>query len=246
MGVRSDTGFTIVEAMLFLAVSGLLTMGILVGSGVAIGQQRYRDSVNSLKSFIQDQYSDVTNVVNGRSNEWACDANGTIIEASGTDTQARGTSDCVLLGRYITIDTTGKILASANVVGYRAPGVEQATSDIVELQDNYTLQASPLDQETEDVKWGAQVVQPKTTNTMPFSMLVLRSPLSGSVMTFAAQGNHVPQALVTEDNITTQHNLCVNADLGTFVGSRLAVRIDAYATNQAAISIPSESEAVCD
>ena len=57
MSARTETGFTLVEAMLFLAITGLLTVGILVGSGVAISQQRYRDSVNSLKSFIQDQYS---------------------------------------------------------------------------------------------------------------------------------------------------------------------------------------------
>lgn len=246
MGVRSETGFTIVEAMLFLAVSGLLTMGILVGSGVAIGQQRYRDSVNSLKSFVQDQYADVTNVVNSRNSLWTCDANGTVIEASGSDAQPRGTSNCVLLGRYVTVDTTGKVLTSANVIGYRTPGAVQATSDIEELQSNYRLQISPLDQETGEVKWGAQIVQPKTTTPMPFSLLVLRSPLSGSIVTFAAQGEQTPTALVAPANVTTQHNLCVNADVGTFVGQRLAVRIDAHATNQAAISIPTENEGVCN
>lgn len=246
MSAQTDTGFTLVEAMLFLAITGLLTVGILVGSGVAIGQQRYRDSVNSLKSFIQDQYSDVTNVTNSRDNQWRCDANGNIIEASGADAQARGTSNCVLLGRYITINDTGTVLTSANVVGYRTPGAEVATSDIVELQNNYTLQASPLDQEEQEVKWGSRVVQPQSTTPMSFSMLVLRSPLSGSIMTFAAGGIQTPEALLVTNNVSTQHNLCVDADLGAFAGERLAVRIGAYATNQAAISIPAESESVCD
>jgi len=96
------------------------------------------------------------------------------------------------------------------------------------------------------VKWGSQVVQPQSTTPMPFSMLVLRSPLSGSVMTFAASGVQSPQALLLANNVSTQHNLCVNADAGTFVGERLAVRIDAHATNQAAVLIPAESEGVCD
>lgn len=246
MSARTETGFTLVEAMLFLAITGLLTVGILVGSGVAISQQRYRDSVNSLKSFIQDQYSDVTNVTNARNNQWRCDANGNVIEASGADAQARGTSNCVLLGRYITVNDNGTLLTSANVIGYRTPGVEPATSDIVELQNNYTLQVSPLDQEEQEVKWGSQIVQPQSTTPMPFSMLVLRSPLSGSVMTFAASGIQSPQALLLANNVSTQHNLCVHADAGTFVGERLAVRVDAYATNQAAVSIPAESEGVCD
>lgn len=246
MSARTETGFTLVEAMLFLAITGLLTVGILVGSGVAIGQQRYRDSVNSLKSFIQDQYNEVTNVTNNRGNEWRCDANGAVTETNGTDAQARGTSNCVLLGRYVTVNDNGTILTGANVVGYRTPGVDLATSDIVELQDNYTLQVSPLEQEEQDVKWGSRIVQPQSTTPMPFSMLVLRSPLSGSVMTFAASGVQAPQALLLANNVATQHNLCVDADPGTFVGERLAVRIGAYATNQAAVSIPAESEGVCD
>ena len=40
MGKQNTTGFTVIEVMLFLAVTGLLAIGILVGSGVAIGQQR--------------------------------------------------------------------------------------------------------------------------------------------------------------------------------------------------------------
>lgn len=246
MGARYEIGFTIVEAMLFLAITGLLTVGILAGSGIAISQQRYRDSVNSLKSFIQDQYSDVTNVTNSRNNQWRCDSNGNVIEASGDDAQARGTSNCVLLGRYLTIDNTGTALTSTNVLGYRTPGAEQATNDVAELRENYTLQISPLDQEIQEVKWGAQVVRPESTDPMPFSMLIIRSPLSGSIVTFAANDVQQPSALVRTDNITTQHNLCVNADIGTFVGDRLAVRVDAFATNQAAVSIPSESEGVCD
>ena len=110
MSAQSQTGFTIVETMLFLAVAGLLTMGILVGSGAAINQQRYRDSVNSLKSFVQDQYSDVTNVVNSRDNQWSCGSNADVVEAGDAEAQARGTSNCVLLGRYITVDNTGKLL----------------------------------------------------------------------------------------------------------------------------------------
>jgi len=66
MVTKTQGGFTVIEVMLFLAVTGLLAVGILVGSGVAIGQQRYRDSVNTLKSYIQQQYSEVTSVINNR------------------------------------------------------------------------------------------------------------------------------------------------------------------------------------
>jgi type II secretory pathway pseudopilin PulG len=84
MGIKarthSDRGFTVIEVMLFLAVTGALAVGILVGAGVSIGQQRYRDSVNSLKSTIQDRYNQTTNVVNSRGGAWVCDSSPTVTE----------------------------------------------------------------------------------------------------------------------------------------------------------------------
>ncbi len=245
MGKHTQTGFTVIEVMLFLAVTGLLAMGILVGSGVAIGQQRYRDSVNSLKSYIQQQYSEVGNVINSRGKTWTCDTTGAISEvASG---QARGASECVILGRFITVDASGKKLTASNVAAYRIPSAPTAASDIAEVATNYRLTASPIDQDTEEVAWGAQIVRQKTTSPLSLSMLIIRSPLSGSIMTFTAEGVQANlNSMVTVANTSEARNLCMNADLGSFVGSRLEVRIDARATNQGAINVPPEGESVCD
>ena len=246
MGTKTETGFTIIETMLFLAVTGLLAMGILVGSGVAIGQQRYRDSVNSLKSYIQQQYSEVTNVVNDRAKTWTCDTNGNVTTGDVTSSEARGTSDCMLLGRFITIDATGKALSASNVVGVRGTGAE-ATSDIAEITTNYKITASPVDTSTAEVSWGAQVVKQKTTTPMPLSILILRSPLSGSVLTFTTEGVQTNLgAMVTAANMSAKRDICVNADLGSFVGKRMEVQIGAYASSQTAIQIPSEGDSVCD
>lgn len=245
MGKHTQTGFTVIEVMLFLGVTGLLAIGILVGSGVAINQQRYRDSVTSLKSYIQQQYSEVGNVNNGRAKTWNCDANGVITEvASG---EARGTSDCVILGRFITIDAAGTKLTTSNVSAYRTPSAPYAASDIAEIATNYKLAASPIDQDIQEVAWGAQVVRQKTTTPQPVSILIIRSPLSGSVLTFTSEGVQTNlNSMVSTANTNTARDLCVNADAGTFVGKRMEVRVDAKATNQGAIHIPVESESVCD
>lgn len=246
MGIKTETGFTLIEAMLFLAMTGVLAVGILVGSGVAIGQQRYRDSVNSLKSYIQQQYSETSNVINSRDTTWTCDGLGNIAE-SLPGGEPRGTSDCVILGRYITIDATGTKLTASNVVGYRQPGTINASSDIAELTTNYKIGVSPIDQEGEEVSWGAQVVKQKTTTPMPLSILIIRSPLSGSILTFSAEGMQTNIGLlVTTGNMIQKRDLCVNADVGSFVGKRMEVRIDAYATSQSAVQIPPESDSVCD
>ena len=246
MGIKQQDGFTIIEVMLFLGVTGLLVIGILVGSGVAIGQQRYRDSVNSLKSFLQQQYNETTNVANSRDTAWNCNSSSVVTEESSGG-QPRGTSDCVLLGRYVTIDELGVQMTASNVVGYRSAGAPTAASDVAELQDNYQLGISPIDQEQVAVSWGAQVVKPGTTLPMPLSVLIIRSPLSGSVMTFTAEGVKAnPKEVIDIPNMQQTRNLCVNADAGTFVGSRLEVRISPYAGSQGAIQIPPESDSVCD
>lgn len=247
MGIKTNHGFTIIEIMLFLSVTGLLAVGILVGSGVAIGQQRYRDSVNSFKSFLQGQYAETTNVINSRGITWSCDSTGAVTESPVGSGQPRGTGDCVLLGRYVTIDESGKKLTASNVVGYRTAGAAPASSDITELQANYKLGLSPIDQATSEVPWGAQIVKPKTTEPMPTSILIVRSPLSGSVMTFTASGIEPNlNALIALNNMNQVRDLCVNADTGSFVGSRMEVQIAAYAANQGAIQIPVESASICD
>jgi hypothetical protein len=82
---------------------------------------------------------------------------------------------------------------------------------------------------------------------MPFSVLIIRSPLSGSILTFSLPGVQTsPMSLVAEANMKTNQDLCVNADAGSFVGGRMEVRINAYASAQSAIQVPVESDSVCN
>lgn len=246
MGAKINSGFTIIEVMLVLAITGMLAVGILVGAGISIGQQRYRDSVNSLKSYLQDQYNDTSNVLNARGANWACDSLAGVVENAGGG-QARGTSDCVMLGRFVTVGDDGVTLTASNVVGYRTTTGPDAGSDITELQTNYKLGISPIDQEETKVNWGAQIVKPKTTAPMPLSVLIIRSPLSGVIMTFSAPGVTTDlNGLVDSNNLKTVRDMCVNADAGTFVGRRLEVQITPYASSQGAVQIPPESASICD
>jgi len=249
MGIKTQHGFTIIEVMLFLAVTGMLAVAILVGSGVSIGQQRYRDSVNTLKGLIQQQYSETTNVANSRANDSAC-ANAVVTTPpdSVPSPQARGTSECVILGRLLTIGENGIDLTVSNVVGYRTSQMAPAEpTDIDELRTNYRLGTSPIDREDASVEWGAQVVKPKTTTAEPLSIMVIRSPLGGSLMTFIQDGVQTDLGGMLTGGITkTNRDICVNADAGSFVGSRQAIRINAYASAGNAVEIPSESDNICD
>jgi type II secretory pathway pseudopilin PulG len=246
MSTHANRGFTIIEVMLFLAVTGALVIAILAGAGVSIGQQRYRDSVNSLKSFIQTQYNEVTNVINDRGQGWTCDTAATVTQTAEGAGETRGTSNCVILGRFITVNETGTVLTTANVVGYHAIGAPSATSDIAELATNYTMQVSPINQATTEVSWGAQIVNAGSTTPQRFSLLILRSPLSGSIVTFTANGDQAGnvKGMVTTTAMATARDLCVNSD-AAFTGQRLGVRIESFATSQSSVMIPTANEGVC-
>jgi type II secretory pathway pseudopilin PulG len=244
MGTNERTvGFTIIETMLFLAVTGLLAVGILAGTGAAINQQRYRDSVNSLQSLLQDQYSKVTNVVNDRDASWRCDAAGTISQSSG---EPRGTGECMLLGRLVTVSEDGKQVTTGDVVGRRLSASDEEANDITELKTNYAIQPSPINREVKDVAWGATVVKPGTATAQPTTLLIIRSPLSGGMMTFATQSVVDDlDAMIEGGILSAPLPFCVSPGAGAVAGSQLGVRISAFAAAPSAVQIAPEEEGLC-
>lgn len=60
-------GFTIIEVMFFIAISGMLLAGVLIGSSASISRQRYKDSVQDFAEFMRRIYSSVLNVEAQRS-----------------------------------------------------------------------------------------------------------------------------------------------------------------------------------
>ena len=153
-------GFTIIETMLFLAVSGFLIMGILAGTGVSINTQRYRDSVVSLRSFLQQQYSDVSNVRNSSQTN-PC------LSSSGN----RGQTDCVILGRYVTSQGVSN-LSVKNVIGTipkpPVPGEPVRPTDDIGMLPYYKIETlSNIDDNTYNLEWDA---------TMDYVCLLYTSP----------------------------------------------------------------------
>lgn len=246
MDTKINNGFTIIETMLFFAVAAALAAAVLAGSSVAINEQRYRDSVNTLKSFIQQQYNATTNASNSRSGAEACTSSAVILETPvGTSPQRRGSSNCILMGRFIAIDNTGKKITVSNVIGYRDPLAKEASDDLTEVK-NYTLTKSTIEQETTEVAWGASVVKKGSSQATPVSILILRSPLSGSIMTYATLSTESKlQSMLTAANTNKATDLCVSPPGGVLTGSIMAVRISAYATSQGAVQVPLEGEKAC-
>lgn len=58
---QTRQGFTIIEVILFVAISAALIVGLLLGVSSAIARQRYNDSVQDLADWLKTQYLAVSN-----------------------------------------------------------------------------------------------------------------------------------------------------------------------------------------
>lgn len=244
MSRRHATGFTIIETMLFLAVSSALAVAILVGVNTSIGTQRYRDAVVSFQTLLQQQYFEVTNVYNQERGVVSC-------PSGGGSSQYRGQANCVILGRYITVDADG-IVTTASVLGHRPTGSASVADDIALLQQyNYGL--VPGSSETSSMEWGTRVAWPRsgsgseTTGPRSISVLVLRSPESGMIHTFSRNGadaanmDNLKAMIISTRSLAdnnlfgrNQRTLCIDPT-GWVNGGRMAVVINTRASSANAI-----------
>ena len=72
MQTSDDQGFTVIEVMLFLAVSALMIVMVFVGMGAQIARTRFNDGIRSTQAFLQQQYSDVVSGLNDRDASVGC------------------------------------------------------------------------------------------------------------------------------------------------------------------------------
>lgn len=270
MGAKRNNGFTVIEVMLFLAVSMLLFVAMLVGFQTAIQNQRYIDSVVSLRSFIQSQYAQVFTTVNDRSDAISCSDNATLSQDASAP--ARGMSECIIIGRYITSNEDGTELTASNVIARQHSASGDEINDQEDIVNNYSLwsfedvgdtpELQPsLNIDTYPVGWGGKIVKDAATSGKgrQFSMMILRSPKHGMLLTFfgdatqlvndANQNRKTTAELLATHLNQTQQDLCVTSTAGfngrPLSGPMMAVRINPGATNQGGIETPPQAEAVC-
>lgn len=221
-------GFTIIEVVLFLGISSLLSVGLMVGWTVNINRQRYNDTVNTFKSNIQKVFSEVENIENGRTEKYKCnvETGSVTINQDGATGANRGASDCVSLGKMITfgacepgscagittpaysskyttrdvigldIDTSsacGGTSCTNDIDAFRATQfvVSSSEGNDVENEQTFTLEWSGAQKartdNTNNKFTGSILNGPnglKLANTI-YGLLILRSPMDGTVRTFA-------------------------------------------------------------
>ncbi len=171
-------GFTIIEVMIFLAISGLLLIGVLGGTYASIATQRYNDSVRNFAEFLRQIYAEVI------SPESLGDANGGF-GGNSDDAAIYGKVAVFGLNNQSTI-YTATLVGNVDVpsgdktfVGELAAidaklfcGIEDTSGKV--LYDTTVTTYDPL--------WEAQIHDTKG-GVFKGTLIIARSPTSGTVHT---------------------------------------------------------------
>ncbi len=263
------TGFTIIEVMLTLVITGLMIAAAGVMARQSITNQRYGDSVESLKDFFQSQYSQTSYAQAQSRNieESKCQLN-----VGGINTRQqtfRGKSDCLLVGRLLKIDyvQTADQQRDTVVKGYTVIGQECDREAVTADNSNQSQDTKCfrrmflriLEEENQPLltytpEWDAamRVPEPRIPNSYKYVgagdsqyILILKSPLSGSLRTYINQGavansslNQLLRStsgLISDANLKTPFVFCVQPKDGA--SPLRAIRIHQDSANASGVEI---------
>src|SRR5690606_10673972 len=192
-------------------------------------------------SLLQEQYGFASNVVGSDKKKPVCSRSGDSVVFNEGSLRTWGTSECLMLGRFVLIEPTKT--TAYDVVGQ--PGSGTTSGSDAAVLGSYSISIRTPDEFSK--AWGAKVVKPKTEDGLTSSVLIVRSPLSGTILTYVQDGDRRSniKGMISDGNMVKKE-FCVDSGGLSGMRNRLAVRLKARATNQSAVEIPLESEKVCD
>jgi prepilin-type N-terminal cleavage/methylation domain-containing protein len=104
--VASSDGFTIVESMIVLAVTGIMFVAVSAGWSGRQRSSAYQTAVRDTSSMIQQSISDVTNGYFPSTTNFSCTSSGGPL-SFGTSGRQGGNDKCIFLGKSIEFSSEG-------------------------------------------------------------------------------------------------------------------------------------------
>ena len=164
MKKNKKSGFTLIEVILFLAISSAVLIAILSGTSRSLAQQRYNDAVQDVYSFLQNQYYAVINPQNTS-------------EHSETENKA-GFGQEAIYGKVIVFDKNavsgsgGSVVNSWTVVG-KIVTKENRDKNF----DGLELKAKCSERDSYAAQWGGIIETTENTRQkLNATIVILRSP----------------------------------------------------------------------
>lgn len=239
-GARRALGFTIIEVMLSLAISGMVLVGALLGVSSTISRQRYRDVVESTAAMLRNQYDLVTRIqIDQRANDDTCgDISGDSMSSfsNGDNKGGRGRSKCSVYGVAITLGLdSGKRMQVTNLIGIEYNEYRKAIAEANETDDPDEIIGTMTDLELlknlkvtnlfnknntkcqvtglltdETYKWDATLETTTKDEPAEYIIMIVRSPRSGAVHTFTMNHSGSTNALDPYDYTKLPDGTCSN------------------------------------
>jgi type II secretory pathway pseudopilin PulG len=174
--------FTIIEILLFIAISGLMIAVAMNSIGSSQQNVQFTDSMRSLQSFIETQVSAAANGVNDRPVDAAC---GVV-----------GSGDCVMLGRVLMMEKGSSSIRYQTLLGKRLTSDNEADIVASGSSSGYLFFSEPeLEGSVRDydLVWGSVFIggsHKNTTGGDNYSQVfaVVRNPRSSAVSTMTYGG----------------------------------------------------------
>lgn len=258
MNRRVRRGFTLVEVSLFLAVTGLLFIGIVAGVQGSMSQQRYNDSVQSFAEFLRSTYSQVMNVENskgsggGQTNQAVYGK--LIVFGESQDFQGNNNDD---RAAYV-YTVVGEAKFESNSGSSVIEALKDAKANVIVGQSDGKINFAGI-AEQYITRWGAEIQTTDGWNNgyRPFrgAVLIVRHPNSGTVFTYVYKGGEKlsdkleinklvsessqridPIASIGNEFKVEDVDFCINPD-GNRKGERRDIRIVAGARNSSGVEV---------
>lgn len=247
MSGARQAGYTIVEVTLFVAVSGLLLLVAVVGTGTTIRTIRFTDSARSLTTYVQKQYDALINGVNSRPGDISCNS-GTITNFD----QDVGTSNCLVMGKLLVTQTDSSEITAYNVVGTEPSNPNYSLNDETLISQFQPRVVTLAGTETYDIPWGAFVSgqERDSDNKATNAIALIRSPRSTRVVQYSFSTDETPIANLPQ--VVNQSATNMNKTVAVCIKSQDALSSPAKlsigsAPNQSAVSLEFDrSDSECD
>ncbi len=166
-------GFTIIEVMLFLGITGLMLVGVLGGTYSSIARQRYNDSLRSFAEFLRTIFAEVQSPESlgaGNSKDYAI--YGKIAVFGLNDGEEDKVYTATLVGDVMPPSSSDGFIEELKAVNARLYCGETASASRPEREstlNDYTMQ------------WGAKLEKPESAGNFTGTVVIARAPTTGTI-----------------------------------------------------------------
>ena len=254
---KNKYGFTIIETLLFLVLSGALAVGLIVGTSASISRQRYNESVNGVSDFLRGVYSSVNDVKNESINEPGRSDKAIYGKAVFFGEGELGDPDSSIVYVY---DIIGNVVSSS-IIGGSSDSLSLLLTDAVdgriidEEESAGTCIKTVYGQTSFRPTWGSRLEQTDSHELAKTALLIIRSPISGATTTYVVDYRSSIQSMLANSSCTNpklsdivkdddiiiarreEFNLCIESD-DRNTSLRRNVRIYAGGSGSSSVYLP--------